>query len=92
MTLRLQIWPHERKAVKEPSKKADGFLTKCVNPFAEKASFARSVVDEWREAHKEAFLEAPESLKDISYSIDSRAVVGRLKRTDTIVGKLGVLV
>lgn len=64
-----------------------------MNPFAEKASFARSVVDEWREAHKEAFLEAPESLKDISYSIDSRAVVvGRLKRTDTIVGKLGVLV
>ena len=44
-------------------------------------------------SHKEVFLEAPEPLKDISYSIDSRAVVvGRLKRTDTIVGKLGVLV
>lgn len=64
-----------------------------MNPFGEETSFARSVVDEWREAHKEVFLEAPETLKDISYSIDSRAVVvGRLKRTDTIVGKLGVLV
>lgn len=93
MTLRLQTWPHERKAVKEPSKKAGAFLTKCANLFAEKASFVGSIVDEWSESHKEVFLEAPEPLKDISYSIDSRAVVvGRLKRTDTIVGKLGVLV
>lgn len=93
MTLRLQTWPHERRAVKEPSKKPGGFFAKYVNSFGEEASFARLVVDEWREAHKEVFLEAPEPLKDISYSIDSWAVVvGRLKRTDTIVGKLGVLV
>ena len=77
------------KLSKNQAKKAGEFLAKCVNPFGEEASFARSVVDEWREAHKEVFLEAPETLKDISYSIDSRAVVvGRLKRMDTIVGKL----
>ena len=77
------------KLSKNQAKKAGEFLAKCVDPFGEEASFARSVVDEWREAHKEVFLEAPETLKDISYSIDSQAVVvGRLKRMDTIVGKL----
>lgn len=49
----------------------------------------RMVVDEWREAHREIFLEVPEILKEISCSVDSEAVVvGRLKRMDTIIGKL----
>lgn len=52
------------KLSKNQAKKAGEFLAKCVNPFGEEASFARSVVDEWREAHKEVFLEAPETLKE----------------------------
>lgn len=77
------------KLSKNQAKKAGEFLAKCVNPFGEEASFARLVVDEWREAHKEVFLEAPEPLKDISYSIDSRAVVvGSLKERTPLLESL----
>lgn len=77
------------KLSKNQAKKTGEFLINCVNFFGEEALFVRSVVGEWREAHKEVFLEVPETLKDISYSIDSRAVVVvGLKRMDTIVGKL----
>ena len=74
---------------KNQAKKAGEFLAGCADPFGNDASPARLVVDEWREAHKEVFLKVPEILKNISYAIDPGAVVvGRLKRMDTIVGKL----
>ena len=77
------------KLSKNQAKKAGAFLAECVDPFGDDALPARLVVDEWREAHKEIFLEVPETLKGIAYAIDSEAVVvSRLKRMDTIIGKL----
>lgn len=74
---------------KNQARRAGELLSRCADPFGEDALPARQVVDEWREAHKEIFLAVPEVLKDISYAIDSKAVVvSRLKRMDTIVGKL----
>lgn len=48
---------------KNQVKKAGGFLAKCVNSFGEEASFARSVVDEWREPIKKHFSKPPSPLK-----------------------------
>lgn len=74
---------------KNQAKKAGEYLAGCVDPFGDDASAARLVVDEWREAHKEIFLEVPAILKGISYAVDPESfVVGRLKRIDTIIGKL----
>ncbi len=50
---------------------------------------ALRVVDQWREAHRELIASVPDALKEIAFKVDQEAVVvGRIKRIDTIIGKL----
>ena len=76
------------KLSKNKARKA-GEVLACEDASEEEKREAIAVVNQWREAHRELFCTIPTELKAIAYAVDPDAiVVARIKRIDTIVGKL----
>ena len=73
---------------KNKARKA-GEVLACEDASEEEKREAISVVNQWREAHRELFCTIPAELKEIAHTVDPNAVVvARIKRIDTIIGKL----
>lgn len=74
---------------KNKVKKAGEVLANSKTISEPGCSEALLVVNQWREAHQELIAAVPAELKEIAFKVDPEAVVvGRIKRIDTIVGKL----
>lgn len=81
--------PEERYS-KEAVKRAGKLLTSGQSS-KEEAAQARKVVDYWRSIHAEALQRALADIESSTIDTASALVAGRIKKYDTIIGKLGRL-